>query len=186
MLKRRIIFLMWTKHVIFILSQNGTAANNPSAQPLKAVSQYYMVKYQSLIIQCPQVMIVWCFHNHHSQVKMSIRSDRVCKRPWNFERVPNKQIEGNDKVEFIILFSKYAYKQKWPTFSGSDIHFNKRGLFSGLSKWSKCRVQSQLKIKHRTISNAFRILEVHNVDQFQTRLNSLMISFRSKTLSAVL
>ena len=38
---------------------------------------------------------------------MSIRSDRVCKRPWNFERVPNKQIEGNDKVEFIILFSKY-------------------------------------------------------------------------------
>ena len=39
---------------------------------------------------------------------MSIRSDRVCKRPWNFERVPNKQIEGNDKVEFIILFSKYA------------------------------------------------------------------------------
>ena len=111
-MKRRIIFLMWTKHVIFILSQNGTAANNPSAQPLKAVSQYYMVKYQSLIIQCFQVMIVWwCFHNHHSQVKMSIRSDRVCKRPWNFERVPNKQIEGNDKVEFIIKIRARYWKR---------------------------------------------------------------------------
>ena len=74
-----------------------------------AVSQYYMVKYQSLIIQCFLGMIACCPHNNHCQVKMSIRSDRVCKRPWNFERVPNKQIEGNDKVEFIILFSKYAH-----------------------------------------------------------------------------
>jgi len=64
------------------LLQNGTAANNPSAQPLKAVSQYYMVK-------------------------MSIRSDRVCKRPWNFERVPNKQIEGNDKA-LIFTSTKEA------------------------------------------------------------------------------
>jgi len=64
------------------LLQNGTAANNPSAQPLKVVSQYYMVK-------------------------MSIRSDRVCKRPWNFERVPNKQIEGNDKA-LIFTSTKEA------------------------------------------------------------------------------
>lgn len=64
------------------LLQNGTAANNPSAQPLKAVSQYYMVK-------------------------MSVRSDKVCKRPWNFERVPNKNIEGHDKA-LIFTSTKEA------------------------------------------------------------------------------
>jgi len=64
------------------LLQNGTAANNPSAQPLRAVSQYYMVK-------------------------MSIRSDKVCKRPWNFERVPNKMIEGHDKA-LIFTSTKEA------------------------------------------------------------------------------
>jgi len=64
------------------LLQNGTAANNPSAQPMKAVSQYYMVK-------------------------MSIRSEKVCKRPWNFERVPNKMIEGHDKA-LIFTSTKEA------------------------------------------------------------------------------
>ena len=64
------------------LLQNGTAANNPAAQPLRAVSQYYMVK-------------------------MSIRSDRVCKRPWNFERVPNKMIDGHDKA-LIFTSTKEA------------------------------------------------------------------------------
>jgi len=64
------------------LLQNGTAANNPAAQPLRAVSQYYMVK-------------------------MSIRSDKVCKRPWNFERVPNKMIEGHDKA-LIFTSTKEA------------------------------------------------------------------------------
>jgi len=64
------------------LLQNATAANNPAAQPLRAVSQYYMVK-------------------------MSVRSDRVCKRPWNFERVPNKMIEGHDKA-LIFTSTKEA------------------------------------------------------------------------------
>jgi len=64
------------------LLQNGTAANNPAAQPLRAVSQYYMVK-------------------------MSVRSDKVCKRPWNFERVPNKMIEGHDKA-LIFTSTKEA------------------------------------------------------------------------------
>ena len=64
------------------LLQNGTAANNPAAQPLRAVSQYYMVK-------------------------MNIRSDRVCKRPWNFERVPNKMIDGHDKA-LIFTSTKEA------------------------------------------------------------------------------
>ena len=40
-------------------------------------------------------------------VKMSVRSDRVCKRPWNFERVPNKMIEGHDKA-LIFTSTKEA------------------------------------------------------------------------------
>ena len=67
------------------------------------------------------------------------------------------------RVHHLLVFKIRAWrmktKQKWVTFSGSDIHFNKRGLFSGLSKWGTCRVQSQLNIKHRTISNAFQILD---------------------------
>jgi hypothetical protein len=49
---------------------------------LQAVSQYYMVK-------------------------MSIRSERVCKRPWNFERVPNKMLQGHDKA-LIFTSTKEA------------------------------------------------------------------------------
>jgi len=64
------------------LLQNATLANNPSAQPLKAISQYYMVK-------------------------LRIRSDRVCKRPWNFERVPNQMLKGHDKA-LIFTSTKEA------------------------------------------------------------------------------
>ena len=38
---------------------------------------------------------------------MSIRSDRVCKRPWNFERVPNKMLQGHDKA-LIFTSTKEA------------------------------------------------------------------------------
>ena len=33
--------------------------------------------------------------------------DRVCKRPWNFERVPNSMIEGHDKA-LIFTSTKEA------------------------------------------------------------------------------
>eukprot|EP00096_Caligus_rogercresseyi_P012186 TRINITY_DN5030_c0_g1_i3.p1 TRINITY_DN5030_c0_g1~~TRINITY_DN5030_c0_g1_i3.p1 ORF type:complete len:923 (-),score=211.16 TRINITY_DN5030_c0_g1_i3:445-3213(-) len=64
------------------LLQNGTQANNPTANPRTALNSYYMVK-------------------------MSIRSDKVCKRPWNFERVPNKMIAGHDKA-LIFTSTKEA------------------------------------------------------------------------------
>ncbi|ODM98215.1 Cuticlin-1 [Orchesella cincta] len=53
------------------LLQNDTTAHNPSAEPQKAASMYYMVK-------------------------LHIRSEKVCSRPWTFERVPNKMIRNND------------------------------------------------------------------------------------------
>nr|CAD7396529.1 unnamed protein product [Timema cristinae] len=53
--------------------QNETSANNPSAIPQRSVNLYYMIK-------------------------MQIRSDNVCLRPWAFERVPNKMIRGLDNA----------------------------------------------------------------------------------------
>ena len=38
---------------------------------------------------------------------LSLISDRVCKRPWNFERVPNSMIEGHDKA-LIFTSTKEA------------------------------------------------------------------------------
>ena len=38
---------------------------------------------------------------------LSSISDRVCKRPWNFERVPNSMIEGHDKA-LIFTSTKEA------------------------------------------------------------------------------
>ncbi|KAL1454852.1 hypothetical protein WDU94_008983 [Cyamophila willieti] len=53
--------------------QNETSANNPAAAPQRSVNLYYMVKLQ-------------------------IRSENVCLRPWAFERVPNKMIRGLDNA----------------------------------------------------------------------------------------
>lgn len=53
--------------------QNTTTAFDPTAQPQRSYSTYYMVK-------------------------LNIRSENVCMRPWSFERVPNKIIRGLDNA----------------------------------------------------------------------------------------
>lgn len=53
--------------------QNDSSAHNPSAVAQRATSMYYMVKLQ-------------------------LRSENVCQRPWSFERVPNKMIRGLDNA----------------------------------------------------------------------------------------
>ncbi|XP_026479536.1 uncharacterized protein LOC113385929 [Ctenocephalides felis] len=53
--------------------QNDTSANNPNVAPQRSVNMYYMVKLQ-------------------------MRSENVCLRPWAFERVPNKIIRGLDNA----------------------------------------------------------------------------------------
>lgn len=53
--------------------QNDSSAHNPSAVAQRATSMYYMVKLQ-------------------------LRSENVCLRPWAFERVPNKVIRGLDNA----------------------------------------------------------------------------------------
>ncbi|GLH09041.1 Cuticlin-1 [Gryllus bimaculatus] len=61
------------KQETLCMLQNETSATNPSAVPQRSVNLYYMVK-------------------------MQIRSDNVCLRPWAFERVPNKMIRGLDNA----------------------------------------------------------------------------------------
>lgn len=53
--------------------QNVSTAHNPTAVAQRATSMYYMVK-------------------------LSLRSENVCQRPWAFERVPNKMIRGLDNA----------------------------------------------------------------------------------------
>lgn len=53
--------------------QNDSSAHNPSAVAQRSASMYYMVKLQ-------------------------LRSENVCLRPWAFERVPNKIIRGLDNA----------------------------------------------------------------------------------------
>ncbi|XP_039960731.1 uncharacterized protein LOC126760600 [Bactrocera neohumeralis] len=53
--------------------QNDSSAHNPSAAPQRSANMYYMVKLQ-------------------------LRSENVCHRPWAFERVPNKIIRGLDNA----------------------------------------------------------------------------------------
>lgn len=53
--------------------QNDTQAMNPSVVAQRSNSMYYMVK-------------------------LNIRSENVCLRPWSFERVPNKIIRGLDNA----------------------------------------------------------------------------------------
>jgi len=55
------------------LLQNETMAANPSAKPARAVSLYYMTK-------------------------LTVRSDNVCNRRWQFERVPNRELRGRDNA----------------------------------------------------------------------------------------
>jgi len=64
------------------LLQNDTSAHNPSAVPQKAASMYYMVK-------------------------LHIRSEKVCSRPWTFERVPNKMLRNLDN-SLIFTSTKEA------------------------------------------------------------------------------
>ncbi|XP_055380532.1 uncharacterized protein LOC129611414 [Condylostylus longicornis] len=53
--------------------QNESSAHNPTALAQRSANMYYMVKLQ-------------------------LRSDNVCLRPWSFERVPNKIIRGLDNA----------------------------------------------------------------------------------------
>jgi hypothetical protein len=42
-----------------------------------------------------------------SSLSLSLFPDKVCKRPWNFERVPNSMIQGHDKA-LIFTSTKEA------------------------------------------------------------------------------
>ncbi|XP_063872644.1 uncharacterized protein LOC135107016 isoform X1 [Scylla paramamosain] len=65
------------------LLQNETMASNPTAKPKRAVSLYYMVK-------------------------LHIDSDKVCNRPWTFERVPNKELKKHNDAQIFVSSKEYC------------------------------------------------------------------------------
>lgn len=64
------------------LLQNETAASDPTTVASRSESTYYMVK-------------------------LNLRSDKVCNRPWTFERVPNRMMRGMDNA-LIFTSTKEA------------------------------------------------------------------------------
>ncbi|XP_045110752.1 LOW QUALITY PROTEIN: uncharacterized protein LOC123504352 [Portunus trituberculatus] len=65
------------------LLQNETMASNPTAKPKRSVSLYYMVK-------------------------LHIDSDKVCNRPWTFERVPNKVLKKHNDAQIFVSSKEYC------------------------------------------------------------------------------
>jgi len=118
------------------LLQNGTQANNPTSKPIQARNQYYMVK-------------------------MSIRSDKVCKRPWNFERVPNSIIQGHDRA-LIFTSTKEACLAAC---------LNERNFICRSAEYNYVTLQCRLSdYDRRTLSDNVQsvgVIEAQGVDYFE-------------------
>lgn len=118
------------------LLQNGTQATNPSAKPLRALNQYYMVK-------------------------MSVRSDKVCKRPWNFERIPNAMIQGHDRA-LIFTSTKEACLAAC---------LNEKNFICRSAEYNYVTLQCRLSdYDRRSVSENFKavqLIEAQGVDYFE-------------------
>jgi len=120
------------------LLQNGTQANNPTTKPIRALNQYYMVK-------------------------MSIRSDQVCKRPWNFERVPNSIIQGHDRA-LIFTSTKEACLAAC---------LNERNFICRSAEYNYVTLQCRLSdydrrtLEEQTNLQAVELVEAQGVDYFE-------------------
>ncbi|XP_037783567.1 uncharacterized protein LOC119579740 [Penaeus monodon] len=115
------------------LLQNETMATNPSAQPQRAVSLYYMVK-------------------------LHVRTNKVCNRPWTFERVPNKMIKGLDNAE-IFTSSKegcLASCLNEVRFTCRSAEYNYVTLQCSLSEYDR-----------RSVEDTVEMVDVQGVDYFE-------------------
>ncbi|ROT72388.1 hypothetical protein C7M84_009240 [Penaeus vannamei] len=115
------------------LLQNETMATNPSAQPQRAVSLYYMVK-------------------------LHVRTNKVCNRPWTFERVPNKMIKGLDNAE-IFTSSKegcLASCLNEARFTCRSAEYNYVTLQCSLSEYDR-----------RSVEDSVEMVDVQGVDYFE-------------------
>lgn len=115
------------------LLQNETMASNPSAQPQRAVSLYYMVK-------------------------LSVRTDKVCNRPWTFERVPNKMIKGLDNA-LIFTSTKEACLASC---------LNERRFTCRSAEYNYVTLQCHLsEHDRRSVSESVEMVDVQGVDFFE-------------------
>ncbi|XP_064117624.1 uncharacterized protein LOC135223045 [Macrobrachium nipponense] len=115
------------------LLQNETMASNPSAQPQRAVSLYYMVK-------------------------LSVRTDKVCNRPWTFERVPNKMIKGLDNA-LIFTSTKEACLASC---------LNERRFICRSAEYNYVTLQCHLsEHDRRSVTESVEMVDVQGVDFFE-------------------
>ncbi|XP_043469810.1 uncharacterized protein LOC122503370 isoform X1 [Leptopilina heterotoma] len=113
--------------------QNETAASNPSAQPQKAANMYYMTKLQ-------------------------IRSEKVCKRPWAFERVTNKMIRGFDNALIYV-----SSKEGCLTHCLNENRFTCRSV-----EYNYATLQCQLSDSdRRTIGHIAQFVDSPGIDYFE-------------------
>ncbi|XP_068200882.1 uncharacterized protein tyn [Palaemon carinicauda] len=115
------------------LLQNETMASNPSSQPQRAVSLYYMVK-------------------------LSVRTDKVCNRPWTFERVPNKMIKALDNA-LIFTSTKEACLASC---------LNERRFVCRSAEYNYVTLQCHLsEHDRRSVTESVEMVDVQGVDYFE-------------------
>lgn len=115
------------------LLQNETMATNPTAKPKRAVSLYYMVK-------------------------LHIDSDKVCNRPWTFERVPNKELKDHNDAQIFVSSKEYCMAAC----------LNERRFVCRSAEYNYVTLQCQLsQHDRRSAGVSVNMLEKDGVDYFE-------------------
>ncbi|EFX88231.1 hypothetical protein DAPPUDRAFT_305719 [Daphnia pulex] len=115
------------------LLQNETTGSNPTVNPQKAVSTYYMIK-------------------------LNIRSENVCNRPWTFERVPNKMLRGLDNA---LIFT--ATKESCLAACLNEKRFVCRSAEYNYIT-TKCHLSEH---DRRSVEDSIELVDAQGVDYFE-------------------
>ncbi|KAI9563139.1 hypothetical protein GHT06_010596 [Daphnia sinensis] len=115
------------------LLQNETTGSNPTVNPQKAVSTYYMIK-------------------------LNIRSENVCNRPWTFERVPNKMLRGLDNA---LIFT--ATKESCLAACLNEKRFVCRSAEYNYIT-TKCHLSEH---DRRSVDDSIELVDAQGVDYFE-------------------
>lgn len=115
------------------LLQNDTTGSNPTVNPQKSVSTYYMIK-------------------------LNIRSENVCNRPWTFERVPNKMLRGLDNA---LIFT--ATKESCLAACLNEKRFVCRSAEYNYIT-TKCHLSEH---DRRSVEDSIELVDAQGVDYFE-------------------
>ena len=131
---------------------------------------------------------------------LSLISDRVCKRPWNFERVPNSMIEGHDKAliftstkeaclaaclnekNFVCRSAEYNYVTLQEPFSAYCCSHNVTTPEKRLRDWARlCFATSQLRKMSRQHDQLSQLV-VFNINDKQNRRKLLKLETKNECI----